>query len=473
MNWQALPPELSNASEALPTLVAEMERKVPYAAALLCRNGGLQVQVRDREQSVTEIAPSQGLVLSAWNGAYFEEMASSDLSREHMFGLARGFMGTVRARLRGAVRPVASDGSIDPGQAQRAHYATACVEDPTALSAKEKLDLCLDLQTRARKLDPRIVNVQVRYAETLESKAFVNRARQLSQNVLRLRLTVMVFVSDGQQLQYDWVGKDASGGLEAIRLSDDDLRRVCESAVAMLGAKKVPPGMYDVICCPDVSGVIAHEAFGHGVELDMFLKDRARSEQYLGKPIASPLVDILDDPSYLGGHGTYFFDDEGQISSPTYIIRHGVFERGLSDLYSAHRLRVPRSANGRRESFERKVYVRMSNTFFGRGKTPVSEMIESVERGVYLEHSSSGMEDPKGWGMQVTSQYGVEILNGKLTGRRFAPIGITGYVPDILQSVSAVGDDFKLSGGTCGKGHKEWVPVSSGGPHLKLKARLG
>jgi TldD protein len=100
-------------------------------------------------------------------------------------------------------------------------------------------------------------------------------------------------------------------------------------------------------------------------------------------------------------------------------------------------------------------------------------MIESVERGVYLNKTSSGMEDPKGWGMQVTSQYGEEIRNGKLTGRLFAPVGITGYVPDILQSVSAAGNDFALSGGTCGKGHKEWVPVSSGGPHLKLKARLG
>jgi len=117
--------------------------------------------------------------------------------------------------------------------------------------------------------------------------------------------------------------------------------------------------------------------------------------------------------------------------------------------------------------------VRMSNTFFGRGQTPVQSMLDSVEHGIYLQHTSSGMEDPKGWGMQVTSHYGEEIVNGKLTGKRFAPIGITGYVPDILHSVSMVGDDFLLSGGTCGKGHKEWVPVSSGGPHLRLKARLG
>ena len=48
---------------------------------------------------------------------------------------------------------------------------------------------------------------------------------------------------------------------------------------------------------------------------------------------------------------------------------------------------------------------------------------------------------------------------------------MTGSVLDVLGSVSAVGDDFDLQGGaTCGKGHKEFVPVSSGGPHLRMKA---
>ncbi len=465
MSWQNLSPELTSAGETLRELVSEMERKAPYAAALLARNGGLQVVVNDREQRVTETQPSQGLVLTVWNGAYFEEAASGDLSREDMFKLARHLVETVDVST--------SRQAIDPGPATHAHFVTPCVTDSTTFTPKDKLDLCMELHTKARRLDPRIVNVQVRYSETLESKVFANRTKQLSQNVLRLRLNVAMFVSDGQQLQYDWVSKDGTGGLELIRVSDEELLKLRDSTVALLSAEKVPPGMYEVICAPDVSGVIAHEAFGHGVELDMFLKDRARAEQYLGKPIASPLVDILDDPSYSGGHGFYFFDDEGQLSSPTYIIRRGVFERGLADLFSAHSLRVPRSANGRRESFERKVYARMSNTFFARGDTAVQRMIESVERGVYLKHTSSGMEDPKGWGMQVTSHYGEEIVNGKLTGRLFAPVGITGYVPDILQSVSAVGDDFALSGGTCGKGHKEWVPVSSGGPHLKLKARLG
>jgi len=341
------------------------------------------------------------------------------------------------------------------------------------LTTKDKFGLCLELHRKTRELDSRIVNVQVNYREIVEYKSFANRAKRLSQNVLRLRLGVVVFVSDGQRLQYDWLNRDGSGGLELIQISDEDLHKLCDSALALLSAEKVPPGMHEVICSPDISGVIAHEAFGHGVELDMFLKGRARSEQYLGKPVASPLVDIVDDPSFAGGYGSYFFDDEGQLASPTHIIRNGVFERGLSDLYSAHTLGMPRTANGSRESFERKIYARMSNTFFARGDMSLEQMIGGIDKGVYLTRMSSGMEDPKGWGMQVTSHVGEEIQRGKLTGRRFSPVGITGYVPDILQSISAVGDDFALDGGTCGKGHKEWAPISCGGPHLRLKARLG
>ncbi|NTU65003.1 MAG: hypothetical protein HGB05_16790, partial [Chloroflexi bacterium] len=64
-------------------------------------------------------------------------------------------------------------------------------------------------------------------------------------------------------------------------------------------------------------------------------------------------------------------------------------------------------------------------------------------------------------------------IHGRVTDRMFAPIAITGYVPDVLQTVSAVGNDFALDAGACGKGHKETVLVTSGGPHLLMKARLG
>ena len=69
---------------------------------------------------------------------------------------------------------------------------------------------------------------------------------------------------------------------------------------------------------------------------------------------------------------------------------------------------------------------------------------------------------------------GYEIIDGKLTGKVVSPLVMTGYVPDLLGSVSMLSADRKTDGaGYCGKGHKEWVKTAQGGPYLKAKVRLG
>jgi TldD protein len=116
----------------------------------------------------------------------------------------------------------------------------------------------------------------------------------------------------------------------------------------------------------------------------------------------------------------------------------------------------------------------MTNTFFAPGTDKLEDMIASVEDGYLLEDYNSGMEDPKNWGIQCMIAKGREIKNGKLTGKLVAPILMTGYVPDLLNSISMVSDGLELSGsGFCGKGHKEWVKTSTGGTYIKCRGRLG
>ena len=101
-------------------------------------------------------------------------------------------------------------------------------------------------------------------------------------------------------------------------------------------------------------------------------------------------------------------------------------------------------------------------------------MIASIKDGFMLCEASSGMEDPKNWGIQLMVNMAREIKDGKLTGRIFSPVVMTGYVPDLLKSISMISDDFEAGGtGYCGKGYKEWVKVSDGGPYIKAKIRLG
>ena len=145
--------------------------------------------------------------------------------------------------------------------------------------------------------------------------------------------------------------------------------------------------------------MIVHEAFGHGVEMDMFVKDRALAKNCVGTQVASELVTMKDGAatSY-EDVASYFFDDEGNPASDTVIIDRGILVSGICDGVSAARLGVRPTGNGRRESVDHKVYTRMTNTFFTEGTSRPEDMIASVKEGLLLDCPTSGMEDPKNWG---------------------------------------------------------------------------
>lgn len=342
-----------------------------------------------------------------------------------------------------------------------------------SLSLQDKLDRCRALQGRVARLDPRVVNARVRYAELGEASVFRSQTSDLAQSIQRVRLTVLAMLSDGSEVKYNFESKGGSGGWEHLEYSDEELDAVVAGAARLFSAERIDPGEYTIVSGPGVSGVLAHESFGHGVETDLFPKERARSFDFLGKTVGSEIVSIVDDPSLEAGYSSYYFDDEGMRSAPTRIVENGVFRSGITDMVSAATLGIARTANGRRQDYTRKPYARMSNTFFGPGSTRVEDILAQVDHGVYLNRWINGMEDPQGWGIQVTCLFGQEVRNGKLTDRIFAPVSISGYVPSVLGTISAASPEIVLDQGTCGKGHKEYVVNSSGGPHLLLKANLG
>jgi TldD protein len=381
--------------------------------------------------------------------------------------------------LRRAARDLGQELRPSKGAAARAggpaprDFATAGRISARDLTLAEKLDRVRAVHARLAGLDPRIVNARVVYTERLESSVYRSGEADLAQDVVRVRLFVMAVLSQEGQIRYEWKSKGGTAGWEALAYSDEELNEVIAGAVRLFSAERIEPGEYTVVTGPGVSGTLAHESFGHGVETDLFPKERARAFDYLGRRVGSPLVDILDDPSLPGGYASYFFDDEGMVSSPTTIVEKGIFHQGISDMLSAGVLQLPRTANGRRQDFTRKPYARMSNTFFGPGTTPLDDLFAEVDRGVYLYRWINGMEDPQGWGIQITCHYGREIAHGRLTDRVFSPVSLSGYVPRVLDSIRAVSPSVTMDQGMCGKGHKEYLPNSSGGPHLLLRVNLG
>ena len=320
-----------------------------------------------------------------------------------------------------------------------------------------------------------IIDCQVSYQAELNSKLFLSKNKDLIQawGVSFVNCAMLAF-KDGET-QYNMVGDTGWFGSEIIDRQEGKLEEAYKDLMDMFGAPNIEPGEYEVICTPEATGLIAHEAFGHGVEMDMFVKDRAIAKQHMNEKLASTITDMYDGAR--GGveqTASYFFDDEGTISGCTQILDKGYLVSGICDALSAARLNVKPTGNGRRESFERKVYTRMTNTYFGEGTNTVDEMIKSVKYGFLVDGMNSGMEDPKHWGIQCVLSRAKEIKDGKLTGKMFTPVILTGYVPDLLSNITMIGTDAVLNGnGHCGKGYKEWVIVSDGGPYIKTKVRLG
>lgn len=445
-------------------MVAQAEKRLPYACATLFRNHGVEIRVDRKDEYVAATPSRAGFVLSLFNGEYFHEYATDQLETDRLSGFCR--------RAIAEVKPVDGRYAIDPGAVLQTEYETPQRISLESCSLAEKLDLMRYRRDRVLK-ETGIVNAQSGFFESHEEKTFVNRARCVHERIHRVSHILVGFANTPSGLKYEFLSRGGTGGMECIAVKDEEFAMVASRALELGSAQRIEPGFYDVIAAPEISGLIAHEAFGHGVETDMYLKNRARSRDYQQQLVGSPLVNIIDDPSLPGAFGSYYIDDEGEPARPTHIIKDGRYVMGLTDLYSHVVLGLPRTANGRRESFARKIYTRMSNTYFQPGTSSLEAMIASIENGVYLVRGMSGMEDPKGWGIQIIALYGMEIKQGRLTGRLLSPLGITGYVPDLLASVCMVGGDLNLDVGLCGKGHKEWVPVSSGGPHIKARVRLG
>ncbi len=330
------------------------------------------------------------------------------------------------------------------------------------------------IKNRALKISDLLVNITLGFEIVNISKIYISTKKDLQQSYTWGNATIVPIVRKNGDSKYFYDGYSSLDPMSLLTKLEDSYEMVVNKAIALLNASKVNPGIYDVICAPDITGLIAHEAFGHGVEMDMFVKNRAKAKEYINDYVASPLVTMHDGAASAAEVSSYAFDDEGILASDTVIINKGILKAGISDVLSALKLQTQPTGNGKRQSYDRKAYSRMTNTFFAGGQDKVDNMISSIKFGYLITGMMSGMEDPKNWGIQCVAMIGEEIKEGKLTGNYISPVFMTGYVPDLLKSISMVSDNVELFGtGVCGKGYKELVKAADGGPYIKARVKIG
>ncbi|MCR4421711.1 MAG: TldD/PmbA family protein [Exilispira sp.] len=461
--------ELKDYQNHFAKAVEKLESKFPYSSAFAQKLESKNITSSTREDSIAFPDPQAGFTLTIFNGEHFYEYFSSNLSTNEI-DRAVDYLLNLNVVNKKEV-------SIDPGEKIEKDFYQPIKINPSSIPLSSYLDKAKENRKHIEELSNLIQMAMFRLGYEKRDELFVNRNKKLFQSLCRFESIYFFVLSDGKNSANMFDGFGKIGGFEHADFDTNKARKSVDDALKILGAPRLNPGTYTCIFSPAMAGMFAHEAFGHGTETDMFLKKRAKGEEYIGKQVASKLVNMWDSPilgeQYPEACASFFFDHEGQLSKATQIIKDGILVSGLTDLNSASRLKIQRTPNGRRESYSHKSYARMTNTYFENGNTPFKKMLEKVDYGFYVDHATNGMEDPKGWGIQLEALYAAEIKNGAFTGKVFSPVIVTGYVPDLLMSISDIGDDFKVSSlGYCGKGHKEWVKVTDAGPHLLLKARL-
>ena len=347
-------------------------------------------------------------------------------------------------------------------------------ENPSDVSTEEKIELVMNLD-KAQRIDEKIVNTISVYRDSRRIYRLVNTAgAKLEWDESRISVLAQSFAREGSNVQLDYDIVDGTAGFELARGVDPESfgSKTAKGAIELLSAKKPPSGKLTTVIDGNIAGLIAHEVCGHASEADEVVKGRSFLTGLVGKKIGTDLVSMVDDGTLEGPSGSFPFDSEGTPSSRNSIIEKGVFKGYLHTLETAMLMGVKPTGNGRAQDYNRRIFARMTNTFFDKGDWNNEEILDDTKDGLYIIKGLTGMEDVVGGGVQATALKGYVIKNGEMT-QLVRRLSIAGNVLELLKTVDAVGNELAFNGGTCGKGEEDFIPVSSGGPHMRVELVVG
>ena len=339
--------------------------------------------------------------------------------------------------------------------------------------AQDKLALLRTADKAARAFDPRIVKVEASFAESIkEVLLFTSDGRTATDIQPLLRFGVRAVAEDQGKRQAGSGGGGGRYGLDYFADAKRDAtahgREAARVAIAMLDAKDAPAGEMPVVLAPGDSGILLHEAVGHGLEADFNRKETSNYSGQMGKQVASPLCTVVDDGTIAGSRGAINVDDEGYAGQNNVLIENGVLVGYMHDRLSAKHYGIKPTGNGRRESFRSMPLPRMTNTSLLAGKDNPEDIIKSVKRGVYAKRFSGGQVNISNGDFLFSLTESYLIEDGKLTAP-LKGVNLIGNGPDVLRRVDMLGSDFELSDGiwTCGKDGQS-VPVNVGTPTVRI-----
>jgi TldD protein len=330
-----------------------------------------------------------------------------------------------------------------------------------------KLPLLQRVDRQARLADPSIRKVSVYWADADERVLVATLdGRLVTDHRPMTRLSAQITATRDGASQSGF--SNIAAREEFSWYTDERIDRMVSEAVErtliLFEAKRPPAGEMPVILASGASGILLHEAIGHGMEADFNRKGTSIYTDMIGKPVAEPFVTIVDQATIPKERGALNYDDEGNACGRTVLVENGILKSYLHDSISAKHYQVEKTGSGRRESYRFAPMPRMTCTFMEAGPHTRDEIVAAVDRGIIAETYTNGQ-------VQIgAGDYTFYVKNGWLVekGKITAPIkdvNIIGNGPESLRRITMVANDARLDTGgwTCGKNGQQ-VPVSQGIP---------
>jgi TldD protein len=336
---------------------------------------------------------------------------------------------------------------------------------------EQKLPLLTSLNERALARDPRVRKVNVTFGDGASVILVADSQGRLVEDAQPMTLLYLSCVAEqGGQREQNTYGVAGRAGLDFY--DQDRMERIVREAVdrttILFDAVQAPAGEMPVVLAAGASGILLHEAIGHGMEADFNRKNVSIYSDKIGKPVAHSFVNIVDEGTQEAARGALNVDDEGNPVGKTMLVQDGILTTYLHDTISARHYGVKPTGNGRREGYQYAPMPRMRSTYMLPGPHKKDEIIASVKKGIFCSNFSNGQVQIGAGDFTFYVKNGYLIEDGRLT-KPIKDVNIIGNGPKVLEKVDMVADDLVIDEGgwTCGKDGQS-VPVSQGIPTVRV-----
>jgi len=340
-------------------------------------------------------------------------------------------------------------------------------KDPREVSFKEKIDVALTIDKTIFNHDQRVKSCTIDYLDLTGTNYFINSdGTYLEQDKLYVWSRILASAREGDVFTSgrEEIGSTAGFEVFDVETPENVGTMIAKRVIDQLKAKTPRGGTFPAVIGTNVVGVFIHEALGHLAEADLTLSGSVLSNK-LGEKIASEVVTVYDDGTVDGAFGSFKYDDEGVPAQKTPLIENGEMVGLMHNRETASKFDAKPTGNARAEDFRFEPIIRMRNTYLAPGDSTFEELLEDINFGYYLKSFRGGQANLDGT-FQVGIQEAYEIVEGQL-GSPVRNASISGNTLETLHKVDAVGRDFKLWPGRCGKGQTAFV--CDGGPHIRVR----